>query len=62
VIASVPVNDYYSSTKFALEGLTECLWQEIESLGLRAVLVEPGTFRTGLEQRTKFSGKDDRRL
>jgi NAD(P)-dependent dehydrogenase (short-subunit alcohol dehydrogenase family) len=56
-IASLPVNGYYSSTKFALEGLTEALWQEIEPLGLRAFLVEPGSFRTGLELRTKFSGK-----
>jgi NAD(P)-dependent dehydrogenase (short-subunit alcohol dehydrogenase family) len=36
--------------------LTEALWQEIEPLGLRAMLVEPGSFRTGIEQRTKFSG------
>ena len=56
-IASVPVNGYYSSTKFALEGLTESLRQELEPLGLRALLVEPGSFRTGIEQRTKFSGK-----
>ena len=56
-IASVPVNGYYSSTKFAIEGLTETLWQELEPLGLRALLVEPGSFRTGIEQRTKFSGK-----
>jgi len=56
-IASLPVNGYYSASKFALEGLTESLWQEIEPLGLRAFLVEPGSFRTGLEQRTKFSGK-----
>jgi NAD(P)-dependent dehydrogenase (short-subunit alcohol dehydrogenase family) len=56
-IASLPVNGYYSSTKFALEGLTEALWQEIEPLGLRAFLVEPGSFRTGIELRTKFSGK-----
>ena len=55
-IASLPVNGYYSSSKFALEGLTEALWQEIEPLGLRAMLVEPGSFRTGIEQRTKFSG------
>jgi NAD(P)-dependent dehydrogenase (short-subunit alcohol dehydrogenase family) len=55
-IASLPVNGYYSSSKFALEGLTESLWQEIEPLGLRAFLVEPGSFRTGIEQRTKFSG------
>jgi NAD(P)-dependent dehydrogenase (short-subunit alcohol dehydrogenase family) len=55
-LASLPLNGYYSSSKFALEGLTEALWQEIEPLGLRAMLIEPGSFRTGIEQRTKFSG------
>jgi NAD(P)-dependent dehydrogenase (short-subunit alcohol dehydrogenase family) len=55
-IASLPVNGFYSSSKFALEGLTESLWQEIEPVGLRAFLVEPGSFRTGLADRTKFSG------
>src|SRR5258706_2067642 len=54
-IASLPVNGYYSSSKFALEGLTESLWQEIEPIGLRAFLVEPGSFRTGIEQCTKVS-------
>ena len=42
---------------FALEGMTEALWQELEPLGLRAFLVEPGSFRTGIEQRTRFSGE-----
>jgi NAD(P)-dependent dehydrogenase (short-subunit alcohol dehydrogenase family) len=55
-IASLPVNGWYASSKFALEGLTEALWQELEPLGLRAFLVEPGSFRTGIELRTKFSG------
>jgi NAD(P)-dependent dehydrogenase (short-subunit alcohol dehydrogenase family) len=55
-IASLPVNGWYASSKFALEGLTESLWQELEPIGLRAFLVEPGSFRTGLETRTKFSG------
>ncbi len=31
--------------------------QEIEPIGLRAFLVEPGSFRTGIEQRTRFSGE-----
>src|SRR5438477_7534000 len=56
-IASLPVNGYYASSKFALEGVTESLWQEIEPIGLRAFLVEPGSFRTGLADRTKFSGE-----
>ena len=56
-IASLPVNGYYASSKFAIEGMTEALWQEIEPIGLRAFLVEPGSFRTGIEQRTRFSGE-----
>lgn len=55
-IASLPVNGFYSASKFALEGLTEALWQEIEPIGLRAFLVEPGSFRTGIEKRTHVSG------
>src|SRR5438876_421195 len=34
-IASLPVNGFYASSKFALEGITEALWQEIEPIGLR---------------------------
>jgi short-subunit dehydrogenase len=56
-IASFAVNGYYSASKFALEGITEALWQEIEPLGLRAVLVEPGSFRTVIDSRTKISGE-----
>src|SRR6202140_248171 len=55
-IASLPVNGFYSSSKFALEGLPESLSQESEPIGLRAFLVEPGSFRTGLADRTKSSG------
>ena len=55
-IVSVGGNGYYCSSKFALEGLTEALWQEIEPLGLRAFLVEPGPHRTGMDTRVRFSG------
>src|ERR1700693_4639711 len=43
-IASLPVNGFYSSSKFALEGLTESLWQEIEPIGLRGVFGGGGSF------------------
>lgn len=36
----------YSSTKFAVEGLTEALADELAPLGIHATAVEPGYFRT----------------
>ncbi|CAE6700773.1 UNVERIFIED_ORG: NAD(P)-dependent dehydrogenase (short-subunit alcohol dehydrogenase family) [Paraburkholderia sediminicola] len=36
----------YSSTKFAVEGLTEALRAELKPLGIHATVVEPGYFRT----------------
>ena len=36
----------YSSTKFAVEGITEALHAELEPLGIHATMIEPGFFRT----------------
>ncbi|CAB3845417.1 oxidoreductase [Achromobacter sp. CF-sbj1-Ac2-l] len=36
----------YCSTKFAVEGLTEALHDELAPLGIHATVVEPGYFRT----------------
>lgn len=36
----------YSSTKFAVEGITESLYAELKPLGIHATVVEPGYFRT----------------
>jgi NAD(P)-dependent dehydrogenase (short-subunit alcohol dehydrogenase family) len=38
----------YCATKFALEGLTETLREEVAGFGIRTLIVEPGAFRTGL--------------
>ena len=37
---------FYHATKFAVEGLSESLSKEVESLGIKVLLVEPGPFRT----------------
>ncbi|MBD9611689.1 SDR family NAD(P)-dependent oxidoreductase [Pseudomonas sp. PDM02] len=36
----------YCSTKFAVEGLSEALHAELEPLGVKVTIVEPGYFRT----------------
>ncbi len=41
-----PSIGYYNATKFAVEGLSESLSQEVEPLGIKVMLVEPGPFRT----------------
>lgn len=45
-LRSFPALGYYNSTKFAVEGVSEALWQEVEPLGIRVMLVEPSGFRT----------------
>ncbi|MGO4326951.1 oxidoreductase [Cupriavidus sp. 2TAF22] len=49
----------YSSTKFAVEGITEALHAELKPLGIHATLVEPGFFRTDfLDTSSLLVGKE----
>ena len=60
-----PPNAYYSSTKFALEALTEALAKEVGLLGIKVTAIEPGAFRTDWaarsmqESSTPISDYDD---
>ncbi len=38
----------YCATKFALQGFTETLQEEVAPVGIHTMIVEPGAFRTGL--------------
>jgi NAD(P)-dependent dehydrogenase (short-subunit alcohol dehydrogenase family) len=52
-----PSLGYYNATKFAVEGLSEALWQEVEPLGIRVMLVEPSGFRTDWAGRSANESK-----
>jgi NAD(P)-dependent dehydrogenase (short-subunit alcohol dehydrogenase family) len=55
----------YSATKFALEGLSQALAEEVAPFGIKVLVVEPGAFRTGfaggnaLSQSTELPGYED---
>ncbi|MBO1335451.1 oxidoreductase [Streptomyces sp. VRA16 Mangrove soil] len=52
---SFPGVSAYSATKFALEGFSEALAQEVAPLGIKVLVVEPGAFRTNLMHSTTWS-------
>ena len=49
-LVGVPTQSAYNMSKFAVRGLTESLWRELEGTGVRAVSVHPGGIRTNIDK------------
>jgi len=56
LLGSVTVSSY-SASKHALEGWSESLRMEVNSLGIKVVLVEPGAFQTDIWTRGAVMGE-----
>ena len=54
-----PFTSLYHAVKFAVEGLTESLQYELDPLGIRVKLVEPGAYGTRINQSAIWSGVED---
>jgi NAD(P)-dependent dehydrogenase (short-subunit alcohol dehydrogenase family) len=57
LLGTVSIGSYCGS-KHALEGWTESLRLEVNSLGIKVVLVEPGSFQTDIWTRGAVMGKE----
>ena len=58
----LPGSSAYISTKFALEGLSECLRYELGQFGVKTTLIEPGVIKTNFFNSMKiFEPKSDPR-
>ena len=51
----LPFTSLYNSSKFAVEGLTECLHYELSLFGIDIKTVAPGSFRTGFHDSVNFT-------
>lgn len=56
---ALPIMTWYASSKFALEGMTDGLRQEVSQFGINVVLVEPGFVNTGFEAVSNQSRNND---
>ncbi|KMY02419.1 short-chain dehydrogenase [Pseudomonas syringae KCTC 12500] len=54
-----PGSAYYSAAKMALEGITLTLKTEVEPLGIRVLVIEPGAFRTDFAGRSLMGAKTE---
>ena len=52
-LVATPCSAAYTMSKFAVRGLTETLWMELEGTGVRAVLVHPGGINTNITKAPK---------
>jgi short-subunit dehydrogenase len=52
-----PLQTGYAISKFAIRGLTECLWSELEGTGVRAIVVHPGGTRTNIKANTRMAAR-----
>jgi len=54
----LPFTSLYNSSKFAVEGLTECLHYELSLFGIDIKTVAPGSFRTGFHDSINFTEEE----
>lgn len=58
-IVGLPFRGIYCSSKFAVEGITETLSMELKPFGINVSIIEPGDFKTNINENRKVTNEID---
>lgn len=58
-IMGLPLQGFYSASKFAVEGLSQALRMELRPFNIKVVVIEPGDFSTNFTANRKFVSNDN---
>lgn len=56
--AVLPLNGWYHASKFGLEALSDVLRMEVAQFGVKVVVVEPGFFKTEIENKARADAQE----
>jgi short-subunit dehydrogenase len=59
---AIPLDPIYHGTKFALEGLSECIRYELGSFNIKIILIEPGAVGSNFWNNIKMANKSENSL
>lgn len=54
-LMGLPFRGIYSASKYAVEGLSESLSQEVRDFGIKVIIIEPGDFNTNINTTRKVA-------
>lgn len=56
-LMGLPFRGIYSASKYAVEGFSEALSSEVKDFGIKVILIEPGDFKTNINQNRRLAAK-----
>lgn len=58
-LMGLPFRGIYSASKYAVEGFSEALSSEVKDFGIKVIIIEPGDFKTNINQNRRLAPKSN---